>query len=80
MSTHAVSPETVDAVFAAIAQEADLDGLCTATSERLGEIAGMSHVSANWAVHHLADSGRVRLGERVGRGGVYEIFLPEEDS
>lgn len=72
-----VSDEILSSVFAAIEHEADMDGLTTATGERLGELAGCSRESASVAIHLLAEQGRVEIVGRVGKGGVLEVQLVE---
>lgn len=62
-------PEGVDRVMAALEREADLDGIAIVTSFRLGELAGLSPQGANWAVHRLAEAGRVAIAGRAGGPG-----------
>lgn len=69
------SDEAVEAVFAAIEQEADLDGIATSSSYRLGEVAGMAHRTVQLAIAQLAEAGRVRVLGRVGKGGTFSIEL-----
>lgn len=65
-----VSDETTEKVLAAIEREADLDGLITASQQRLGELASVSQQAASNAVRRLVAEGRVRAqGRRVGARG-----------
>lgn len=69
------TPETVERVYAALEHEADMDDIVTSSMDRLGELAGVSGMTANWCVHRLADDARVQIVGRVGRGGALEVHL-----
>jgi hypothetical protein len=63
-----VSAETVERVYEAIEREADMDGLCTASTYRLAEMVGLSQKTAHHAVHKLAEQKRVQIVGRTDRG------------
>lgn len=71
-----VGAETVERVFAALEREADMDGLVTASGARLGELVGISQVSASSAVRTLIAEGRVQIEGRVGTG-TFALHLPD---
>lgn len=70
-----VGAEALERVYAALEHEADMDGTVTATGERLGELAGISQRSANEAVRHLAETGRIKITGTVGKGSALMVDL-----
>lgn len=74
---HEVGEEVRERVYAALEHEADLDGISTASGDRLGELAGVSGVSARAAIKVLAGMGRIRVVGRAGVGGALEVHLGE---
>lgn len=59
-----MSPEFIERTMAALVSEADLDGLCTATLERLGEVSGFHYTGISRAIDTLAEQGRVKIVSR----------------
>lgn len=72
-----VSADVLDAVYAAIERDADMDGLATSSSHRLAELAGISQPTAAAATRVLDAQGRIKVIGQVGRGGVPMIQLSD---
>ena len=78
VATTGVSQPVMVAVLAAVRREADLDGLSTPTARRVGEVVGVSPITALTAIHRLADAGELKIVGSVGGGGCLAIQLPDE--
>lgn len=74
-----VGPEAIERIFAALLQEADMDGIVTASAIRLGKVAGLSHTTARFAVEQLVEGGRIRSLGTVAQG-IPVLELLEEAS
>lgn len=74
-----VGPEAVERVMAALEHEADMDGLVTASGDRLGELADISRAAVGLAIHELAEQGRASVvGRSAGRGRVLVVQIGDQ--
>ena len=64
-SRYPVSPEEALRRYGPdLEREADMEGFCTATLERLGELSGQCRETAMYAIDSLVESGRVEIVSR----------------
>jgi len=72
-----ISQTAITKVFDAMKEEADMDGLVTATDPFLAKKTSLHSLTVFYAIHALLDRGIIEQVGRGGRGGVRMLQIKE---